>query len=77
MDCWNLEAKRLLKAELARSGVSYKVLVARLETLGITDNEGAIANRIARGKFSFAFFLQCMRALGIDTVRVSERKPGS
>ena len=77
MDCWNLEAKRLLKAELARSGVSYKVLVARLETLGITDNEGAIANRIARGKFSFAFFLQCMRALGIDTVRVSERKLGS
>lgn len=77
MDSWNLEAKRLLKAELARSGVSYKVLVARLETLGIADNESAIANRIARGKFSFAFFLQCMRALGVDTVRVAERKPGA
>ena len=72
---WNLEAKRVLKAELAREGVSYKVLVARLDTLGVKDSEGAIANRISRGKFSFAFFLQCMQAIGVATVRVGERKP--
>ena len=72
---WNLEAKRVLKAELARNGVSYKVLVTRLDTLGVKDSEGAIANRISRGKFSFAFFLQCMQAIGVATVRVGERKP--
>jgi len=71
---WEAEAKRLLKAELARAGVSHKVLVARLEAMGIEDNTAALASRITRGKFSFVFFLQCMRALGVDEVRVGERR---
>lgn len=71
---WEGEAKRLLKAELARTGVSHKVLVARLEAMGIEDNTAALASRITRGKFSFVFFLQCMRALGVDEVRVGERR---
>jgi hypothetical protein len=75
MTDWEAEAKRLLKAELARSGVSYKMLAVKLEALGVNDSEAAIANRISRGKFSFVFFLQCMRALGVDEVRVAERKP--
>jgi 3-mercaptopyruvate sulfurtransferase SseA len=71
---WEAEAKRLLKGELARAGVSHKVLVARLEAMGIEDNTAALASRITRGKFSFVFFLQCMRALGVDEVRVGERR---
>ena len=71
---WEGEAKRLLKAELARAGVSHKVLVGRLEAMGIEDNTAALASRITRGKFSFVFFLQCMRALGVDEVRVGERR---
>jgi len=54
--------------------VSHKVLVARLEAMGIEDNTAALASRITRGKFSFVFFLQCMRALGVDEVRVGERR---
>lgn len=71
---WEAEAKRVLKSELARAGVSHKVLVARLEAMGIEDNTAALASRITRGKFSFVFFLQCMRALGVDEVRVGERR---
>ena len=70
---WEAEAKRVLKAELARAGVSYKVLVGRLELIGVMDNERAVASRISRGKFSFVFFLQCMAALGVTDVRVAER----
>jgi len=71
---WEAEAKRVLKAELARAGVSHKVLVARLEGMGVEDNTAALASRITRGKFSFVFFLQCMRALGVDEVRVGPRR---
>lgn len=71
---WEQEARRILKAELARRGTSYKVLVARLEAMGVADNEAAIANRISRGKFSFLFFLQCMRALEVEEVRVGPLK---
>jgi Domain of unknown function (DUF6471) len=70
---WEEEAKRVLKAELARAGVSHKVLVARLEEIGVEDNTAALASRITRGKFSFVFFLQCMRALGVDEVKVGPR----
>jgi hypothetical protein len=71
---WESEAKRVLKAELARAGVSHKVLVSRLEAIGVDDNTAALASRITRGKFSFAFFLQCMSALGVEEVRVAPRQ---
>ena len=67
---WNEEASRILKAELVRHGISYKVLVTRLEAMGMVVNEAAVANRLSRGTFSFVFFLQCMRALGVETVQV-------
>lgn len=70
---WDVTAKRILKAELARAGVTYKVLALRLEGMGIEDSEAAIANRISRGKFSFSFFLQCMAAVGVVEVDLRDR----
>ncbi|MBN8503359.1 MAG: hypothetical protein J0L58_02710 [Burkholderiales bacterium] len=70
---WEALAKQLLKAEFARQGVTYKVLVKRLEAIGIKDDEKAIANRISRGRFQFTFFLQCMRALGVTEVDLRDR----
>ena len=70
---WEVEAKRILKSELARHGMTYKGLVARLEALGVQDEEKAIANRISRGKFPFTFFLQCMRALDIVEIDLRDR----
>jgi hypothetical protein len=71
---WEAEAKRILKAELARAGVSHKMLVSRLEAIGVEDNTAALASRLTRGKFSFSFFLQCMHALGVDEVRLGPRR---
>jgi hypothetical protein len=70
---WESAAKRILKAELARAGMTYKALVKRLEAMGIEDNETAIANRISRGKFPFTFFLQCMTAIGVAEVDLRDR----
>lgn len=75
MTDWDREAKLLLKAELARRGIGYKVLVAKLEQLGVTESEGAIANKISRGKFSMTFFLQCMNAIGVTDVSVAVVQP--
>jgi len=70
---WEAEAKQLLKAELARQGVTYRELVSKLEVLGIKDDEKAIGNRISRGKFTLVFFLQCMRAIGVQQVDLRDR----
>ncbi|WP_415267776.1 DUF6471 domain-containing protein [Acidovorax sacchari] len=70
---WEAEAKQLLKAELARQGVTYRELVNKLEILGIKDDEKAIGNRISRGKFTLVFFLQCMRAIGVQQLDLRDR----
>lgn len=65
---WQAEAKRRLKVELVRKDVSYKVLADRLEKIGVPETERSIQSKVARGTFSFAFFLQCMKALGVRNV---------
>lgn len=69
-DVWKDEAINVLKAELARSGVDYKELVKRLEAIGVEETYQSIANKINRGTFPFYFFLQCMKALEVDRVRL-------
>jgi hypothetical protein len=69
-DEWNERASNLLKSEMARAGIGYKELIGRLQAFGIEESYKGIANKINRGAFSFVFFMQCMKALGINEVRL-------
>lgn len=69
---WEDRAANLLKAELKRRGVTYAQLVERLADMGVTEDERNIRNKLSRGKFSAVFLLQCLSAVGIDTLRLSE-----
>ena len=64
---WNEKAKRLLKSELLRRGVSSDVLVDLLKNIGVDETKASIDNKISRGTFSAAFLLQCLNALGVKT----------
>jgi len=69
---WNQEARRLLQVELARKALSYRRLAILLEkNVGVATTERSLATKISRGTFSFAFFVQCMRAMGVNTVDLS------
>lgn len=68
---WENEARLLLKAEIARRGVTYERLAKRLQAIGVQETVRSIANKMSRGSFSFVFFLQCMKALGAQSVTVS------
>lgn len=67
---WKSTAKNILKSELARKGVDYETLSVKLKDLGIEESYNSINTKINRGAFTFQFFLQCMKALGIDSVRL-------
>jgi hypothetical protein len=60
---WRTEASRVLKARLARCGMSYAELASRLNANGASESYASIANKVSRGTFSFAFFLQCIHAI--------------
>lgn len=67
---WEAMAANLLKAELKRKGVTYAQLVAKLAEMGIAEKEANVANKLSRGKFTAAFMLACLSAIGADAVRL-------
>ena len=69
---WNKDAKRVLRTELVRRGISYKMLSAMLEKVGVVETERAIQGKVARGTFTFAFFMQCMAAIGATKIDLEQ-----
>lgn len=67
---WEAKVKGLLKAELKKRGVTYAQLVDKLAAVGVVDSEPNIRNKLARGKFTAVFFLQCLKAIGADQLRL-------
>tara|TARA_R110002124_G_scaffold285268_1_gene463559 strand:- start:398 stop:622 length:225 start_codon:yes stop_codon:yes gene_type:complete len=68
---WYDQAKGVLKAELARRGITYAQLTGMLADIGVMDSEPNVRNKIGRGKFTAVFLLQCLEAIGVDTLRLS------
>ncbi len=65
-------AKRYLKAELKRAGVSYAELAQRLTATGLPETEGSIAVKINRGAFPAWFLIAAMEAIGASSLRLSD-----
>lgn len=65
---WQVEARRLLQAEMTLHGYSYKSLA---RALGGAESDQSLMTRINRGTFSMAFFLEVVRAMGTKTVDIS------
>jgi len=57
---------------MTRRGITYEGLAERLAAQGTKDSAVNIRNKVARGGFSAAFFLQCLVAIGCQTVRLAD-----
>jgi hypothetical protein len=69
---WAEDVKRLLRAEMTRRGVTYEDLAERLAAIGVRDTSVNLRNKVARGRFSAVFLVQCLRAIGARALRLSE-----
>lgn len=69
---WEGKVKGLLKAELKRRDVTYQQLAEKLALIGVTETPENIANKISRGKFTAVFLMQCLDAIGCQTLRLGE-----
>lgn len=67
---WERLVKNLLRAEMMRRGISYEVLAQRLADVGVNDNTRNLRNKVARGRFTAAFFAQCMIAMGVELLQI-------
>lgn len=69
---WNAYAKGVLRAEMARRQITAADLARLLVEIGIQDNDKNVGNKIARGTFSAAFFLQCLAVMKVSTLHLDE-----
>jgi hypothetical protein len=69
-ETWSTHSTNLLKGQMALAGISYEELIRRLAIIGVEESYKGLANKINRGTFSFSFFLQCMKAIGVSEVRL-------
>lgn len=69
---WVALSQNILKGELKRRGIGYRELAERLTAMGTPETDRNIANKISRGGFTAAFFIECLAAIGCQTVRLSD-----
>ena len=69
---WEQKARSLLRVEMTRQNVTYAQLVEKLADIGVRDSERNVRNKVSRGKFTAAFMLACLEALGCRALRLAE-----
>jgi hypothetical protein len=69
---WEERAKGLLKGEIKRRNLTYAEVVARLAAIGVKEDEHNFRNKVARGKFTAVFLLQCLEAIGAHAIRLDD-----
>jgi hypothetical protein len=57
---------------MVKRGISYDDLVKKLAEIGVEETAENLRNKVARGKFMAAFMLQCLRAIGVETLRIED-----
>ena len=69
---WAKLSQSILRAEVKRRGIGYRVLAQKLTALGTPETEKNVTKKIGRGGFTAAFFIECLVAVGCHTVRLND-----
>lgn len=72
MSKWSTKAKRILKSELIKRGVTNTELANRLNGIGLSETKSSIDSKISRGKFSASFLLQCLEVIGCNKIDIQD-----
>jgi hypothetical protein len=65
---WHGLVKGMLKAEIKRRNMTYEQLSAKLAEIGVRETTDNLRVKISRGGFSAVFFVQCLRAIGCQSI---------
>ena len=69
---YEARAKKALRDAMDAQGVSYDELAAKLRKRGVEISDGGLENKIARGTFTAAFLIQCLDALGAQSLSIRQ-----
>ena len=69
---WAAEAKRILRAEMVRRGVTYDELAKKLAKIGVEQSPSSLRMTINRGRFRAMLLLQCLTAMRCGSLRITD-----
>lgn len=67
---WEAKARGLIRGEMGKRNITYAQLAEKLSAIGVTESERNLRNKVSRGKFTAAFLLQCLEAIGATHVQL-------
>jgi len=67
-EAWEQAAKDLIEVEMKERPIGYKELARMLERMGIDESPDQINRKVNRQRFSAAFLLACLVAMGVETI---------
>lgn len=62
--------RNFVRSEMVKREVTYAQLSKLLELVGLHLDERNLRNKVTRGTFSGAFFVQCLAAMGCKTITI-------
>jgi hypothetical protein len=65
---WHGLVKGMLKAEVKRRNLTYEQLAAKLADIGVSETPTNLRTKISRGGFSAVFLVQCLKAIGCQSL---------
>lgn len=71
---WEEEARELIQEKMSEDRISYKQLSRMLEPLGIYESPDQLNRKVNRKRFSAAFLLACLCAMGVKTATLPQHK---
>ena len=66
------KAKGLLRAEIKRRNLNYDQLAEKLADIGVKSRPAISQTRSAGAAFTAGFFVQCLEAIGCQSLRLSD-----
>ncbi len=69
---WKDAAKKIVKAEMLKRNITNQALADALVVMGLNESAATVQNKIYRSSFSATFFLQCMKAMRVDQITLSD-----
>lgn len=69
---WAALVKGFIRAEMTRRDLTYADLAERLAAIGVKETVPNLKNKLSRGSFTAVFMVQCLRAMGVASLRLDD-----
>lgn len=69
---WAKIVPKILKAELAKRGIDYPMLIKKLSEINVAISVEDLRGRMSRGTFSAILLIQCLKAIGVKNLALED-----